>query len=175
MTPRPKSAFSGGTPNGAPIAALNGHSNGVPKQPNGAPPPPAPKSSRLFSGRFSALGVMALVSVIWATISAPTSEAGTYAVCSQNGERIYTVDANNTKVQCIVVNKAHIADTGTLCTFPPGDDPENFTNLDCIPLDSGHQKSLGGHYLLGNYQANLFPPIFQDPLSPTRVHRCPRN
>jgi hypothetical protein len=40
----------------------------------------------------------------------PTS----YAVCSREGPRIYTLDDSNPLTQCLVVQGSHIADSGTL-------------------------------------------------------------
>lgn len=44
----------------------------------------------------------------------------TYALCSHNNlePAIYTVDDEDTKVQCIVVHKSRIEDTGTLGALP---------------------------------------------------------
>ena len=39
---------------------------------------------------------------------------GPYALCSTEGKQIYTVDADNSRVECVVVNGAHIVDTGSL-------------------------------------------------------------
>lgn len=39
---------------------------------------------------------------------------GTYALCSPNGPSIYTVNAKNEKVQCIVVEGSKVIDTGSL-------------------------------------------------------------
>lgn len=40
----------------------------------------------------------------------PTS----YALCSKNVGKIYTVDANNTQTECIVVDGSYIVNTGSL-------------------------------------------------------------
>ena len=39
---------------------------------------------------------------------------GTYALCSPSGQNIYTVDSQNSKVQCIVVENSRISDLGPL-------------------------------------------------------------
>ncbi|KAI5889720.1 uncharacterized protein SCHCODRAFT_02510687 [Schizophyllum commune H4-8] len=39
---------------------------------------------------------------------------GPYALCSTEGKQIYTVDADNSRVECVVVNGPHIVDTGSL-------------------------------------------------------------
>ncbi|KAI4521922.1 amidohydrolase 3 [Schizophyllum commune Loenen D] len=39
---------------------------------------------------------------------------GPYALCSTEGKQIYTVDADNSRVECVVVDGAHIVDTGSL-------------------------------------------------------------
>jgi hypothetical protein len=41
-----------------------------------------------------------------------------YALCSRNGTRIYTVDAMNTKVQCAVIHNSKFVDVGPLCESP---------------------------------------------------------
>lgn len=38
----------------------------------------------------------------------------TYALCSKEGDKIYTVDGNNSKTQCIIVQQSYIIDTGSL-------------------------------------------------------------
>lgn len=44
----------------------------------------------------------------------------TYALCSPGAPKIYTVDGENTQVECFVVRDAHFVDTGSLGTvlFP---------------------------------------------------------
>lgn len=37
-----------------------------------------------------------------------------YALCSPNGQNIYTVDDHNTKVQCMLINRTRIIATGSL-------------------------------------------------------------
>ncbi|KAF5370724.1 hypothetical protein D9758_002094 [Tetrapyrgos nigripes] len=42
------------------------------------------------------------------------SPPGSYALCTPDGKNVYTVDARNTRAQCILVHKAMIVDTGSL-------------------------------------------------------------
>ncbi|GLB37251.1 putative amidohydrolase family protein [Lyophyllum shimeji] len=42
------------------------------------------------------------------------SAAGSYALCSRDGDKVYTVDAQNSQTQCIVVQGAYIVDRGSL-------------------------------------------------------------
>ncbi|KAF5385987.1 hypothetical protein D9615_002411 [Tricholomella constricta] len=66
--------------------------------------------------------IISLVSCIVLIISAyfsvdPRSlnaASDTYALCSRNGDNVYTVDAQNSRTQCIVVQGALIADRGSL-------------------------------------------------------------
>lgn len=37
-----------------------------------------------------------------------------YALCSRSGQNIYTVDHFNSRVQCVVVHRSEIVDTGSL-------------------------------------------------------------
>ena len=46
-----------------------------------------------------------------------TSLPDVYALCSAQGDKVYTVDANNSQTQCIVVSGSRIVDTGTLGEF----------------------------------------------------------
>lgn len=41
-----------------------------------------------------------------------------YALCTPDGKNVYTVDASNTRTQCILVHKALIVDTGSLGQCP---------------------------------------------------------
>ena len=43
------------------------------------------------------------------------TNSGHYAVCSNRGLNIHTVDENNTRVQCMVIRGAYIVDVGALC------------------------------------------------------------
>ncbi|KAJ6476492.1 amidohydrolase family-domain-containing protein [Mycena vitilis] len=80
--------------------------------PNGLHPPTRPPSARV-----AILGVSAVVSVLAVYLSgvlfSPSKHAGYYALCSPEG-KIYTVDSNNTKVECIVVNDSVIVTTGSI-------------------------------------------------------------
>lgn len=45
---------------------------------------------------------------------APKTLSGTYALCSHEVDKVYTVDENNSQTQCIVVHNGYIHDTGAL-------------------------------------------------------------
>lgn len=137
MSLHQRPAFSNG--------AHNGTANGAPKQGtklNGIHAPTPIKPRREFSSRFKALFALISLGVLWAAIRSSSHASDTYALCSQDGDDVYTVDANNAKTQCVVIRKAYILDTGSLCTFSPGDHPKNFTNPEHKCLDSGYQWSL---------------------------------
>ncbi|KAG6819678.1 hypothetical protein H0H93_009711 [Arthromyces matolae] len=40
-----------------------------------------------------------------------------YALCSHEGNKIYTVDADNSQVECIVISGSYVADRGSLGIF----------------------------------------------------------
>lgn len=48
--------------------------------------------------------------------TSPESLSTSYALCSRDGLHIHTVDDANARVQCLVVHKASIFDTGSLGT-----------------------------------------------------------
>ena len=47
----------------------------------------------------------------------PSVLSHSYALCSQQGDNIYTVDVNNARAECIVVEDSHIVDRGPLSRF----------------------------------------------------------
>ncbi|KAJ7679556.1 amidohydrolase family-domain-containing protein [Mycena polygramma] len=87
------------------------------RAPVSTPNDPHPPSTRPPSARVAILGVSAVVSVLAVYLSgilfSPSKHAGYYALCSPKGT-IYTVDSNNTKVECIVVNDSVIVTTGSI-------------------------------------------------------------
>ncbi|KAJ3574658.1 hypothetical protein NP233_g1624 [Leucocoprinus birnbaumii] len=100
---------------------LNGHSNGSaelksPGKSGGANlhSPPVAKNPKAFSGRFNTLFVFALLGTIWATFHSFNFGSNSYALCSRDGEGIYTVDEHNSKMQCVVVQEARIVDIGSI-------------------------------------------------------------
>lgn len=78
-----------------------------------------PKAAILQSNFLKLFSIATLASAIfWAKTSrAPGSMPASYAVCSVEGEGIYTVDNRNSRVQCIVVNTTRIIDIGDLGKF----------------------------------------------------------
>jgi hypothetical protein len=107
---------------------LNGQTNVSAKQsdkPNGVHPP---RSTRIpkFSARFNGLFVLALLGAVWATVRSSSFGTDIHALCSPDGDRIYTVDGNNTSVQCVVVRDSHIVDTGSLGERLSGDIKSEF-------------------------------------------------
>ncbi|KAF9451279.1 hypothetical protein P691DRAFT_699657 [Macrolepiota fuliginosa MF-IS2] len=101
-----------------PNGTSNGTLNGIPKQntkPNDTHTSSATKPRQTyFSGRFRALFALTFLGALSAAVRLSSHASGTYALCSQDGNHIYTVDANNTKVQCVVVRDSHILGTGSL-------------------------------------------------------------
>ncbi|KAJ7141779.1 amidohydrolase family-domain-containing protein [Mycena crocata] len=72
-----------------------------------------------------------LSTLLWPAHSGPTSQ---YALCSRH-TKIYTVDANNARVDCIVVNNSQIAYTGSLAdTRRQFDLPIRYVPRDAIVL-----------------------------------------
>ncbi|KIJ67588.1 hypothetical protein HYDPIDRAFT_149313 [Hydnomerulius pinastri MD-312] len=57
---------------------------------------------------------LALSLAFWYYPNGPAALSESYAVCSRTGAKIYTVDDNNTVLQCLVVRDALIVDTGSL-------------------------------------------------------------
>ena len=75
-------------------------------------PPTSNKSGR----RSFVILVGILVLIIYAYLASQSSTAlsHSYALCSRDGNNIYTVDENNSQTQCIVVHGSYIVDTGAL-------------------------------------------------------------
>jgi hypothetical protein len=75
-----------------------------------------------FSWTFFGLVVVSLtMSLILFKLYPSESEqeyfVPSYALCSPGGRQIYTVDQSNTRVQCLVVHRSLIFDTGSLGTL----------------------------------------------------------
>ncbi|KAI5898555.1 uncharacterized protein SCHCODRAFT_02612450 [Schizophyllum commune H4-8] len=51
---------------------------------------------------------------IWRYLDRGDAEGTTYAVCTREADGVYTVDAQNTATQCVVVSDEVVADTGSL-------------------------------------------------------------
>jgi hypothetical protein len=70
-----------------------------------------PKSS----GRiYLLLSVVALAGFLFLFSRTPSALSDSYALCSRDGAKIYTVDETNSQTQCIVVQNSYIIDTGAL-------------------------------------------------------------
>ncbi|TFK44572.1 amidohydrolase family-domain-containing protein [Crucibulum laeve] len=50
----------------------------------------------------------------WLRKDLPHPSDTTYAICSKEGNKIYTVDEHNTQQQCVVVHRGYIVETGSL-------------------------------------------------------------
>ncbi|KAJ8077031.1 hypothetical protein PM082_001454 [Marasmius tenuissimus] len=68
--------------------------------------------STKFFFLLSAIGISWALRGGFPTFSSNATKS--YALCSSEGNKIYTVDANNLAVQCIVVQGTRIVDTGSL-------------------------------------------------------------
>lgn len=61
------------------------------------------------------LGVTSIVVAYFlARKDQPPTLSKVYALCSEKANRVYIVDHDNTKAQCVVVNGSYIADIGSL-------------------------------------------------------------
>ncbi|KAF8441416.1 amidohydrolase family-domain-containing protein [Boletus edulis BED1] len=65
---------------------------------------------------LSVLIVSSLVTsaLFWLYTQVPPASVDAYAVCSRFGQRVYTVDDDNSAVQCLVIRDEFIVDTGSL-------------------------------------------------------------
>lgn len=86
-------------------------------------PPKSSKASFSFNIAIllssAVLAASVLIYMAWSsTPSDSIASKTTFALCSQDGRRdIYTVDAHNTQVQCLVVHDDLFIDVGDLGTF----------------------------------------------------------
>jgi hypothetical protein len=110
MPPQSSSAISDSTTNGTKVNHRKEKTNGQ--------APSVPKATRRgFFGRFGAITGFTFLAGLWAAIRHSSwAPRPSYALCSRDGDFIYTVDENNANVQCVVVKGAHISYTGSLCT-----------------------------------------------------------
>lgn len=88
-------------------------------KPSDAPGAQSPIHTPGRGGRvLTVLIFVSLVGVTWIlSRSGSVSSQESYALCSRDGAKIYTVDEHDYKVQCIVVHGHLIVDRGTLCEF----------------------------------------------------------
>jgi len=68
------------------------------------------KLPALFGSLAIALGIYV------ASKTRATTVPESYAICSKKGNKVYTVDDENSQTQCVVVSGAYIVDTGSLGT-----------------------------------------------------------
>jgi hypothetical protein len=85
----------------------NGHAPSVPKaKPRGSP------------GRLRAIIGSLVLAGLWAIVHfSGWALRPSHALCSRDGDFIYTVDQDNSNVQCVVVTGAYISYTGSLCAL----------------------------------------------------------
>ncbi|KAF8153667.1 hypothetical protein BJ912DRAFT_937591 [Pholiota molesta] len=79
-----------------------------------APVPVPPPSSRSWRWKLLAAAVFLSVVAYQLPTQSGRDPSATYALCSQDGNHIYTVDESNTSVECIVVQGSRIVDSGNL-------------------------------------------------------------
>ncbi|KAF8230148.1 hypothetical protein L208DRAFT_1438505 [Tricholoma matsutake] len=74
------------------------------------------KQSPTSGNRSFVILFLILALSIYAYFASKSSKAlsNSYALCSRDGNKIYTVDDMNTQTQCIVVHDSYIVDTGAL-------------------------------------------------------------
>ncbi|KAF8070294.1 amidohydrolase family-domain-containing protein [Lyophyllum atratum] len=58
--------------------------------------------------------ISSIVLLISAYLFSSTKASNSYALCSREGNKVYTVDAQNAQTQCIVVQGSYIVDLGSL-------------------------------------------------------------
>lgn len=63
--------------------------------------------------------VLLLAVFIFIDPRSPSNSPVSYVLCSKEGNKVYTVDSDNSQTQCIVVVGAFIADRGSLSMFVP--------------------------------------------------------
>lgn len=74
-----------------------------------------PASNKSDSRFFIILAGILLLCVYAYLPSKPwTALSDSYVLCSRDGNKIYTVDENNSQTECIVVHGSYIVDTGAL-------------------------------------------------------------
>ncbi|KAJ6497886.1 amidohydrolase family-domain-containing protein [Mycena sanguinolenta] len=77
--------------------------------------PTPPKSASPFWIFLGALGLSALVFVASSSFTGGSTDyLAPYVLCSSEPSKVYTVDAENSQTQCILVDSGYIAKTGTL-------------------------------------------------------------
>lgn len=76
------------------------------------------KSPRFSKGHLASV-LLAVTLIVYAYFQSPEAVSSSYAICSKDGKRIYTVDAQNSQTQCIVIRGSFIVDTGLLRRSPP--------------------------------------------------------
>lgn len=74
---------------------------------------PVPPPSRRWRWKILAAAT-ALSFVAYQVTHQGNHLLATYALCSSGGTNIYTVDENNTSVECVLIHNSRIVDTGQL-------------------------------------------------------------
>lgn len=90
------------------------------------------------------LCLASLCSVVVYQTHFPTGSgsADVHAVCSAQGADIYTVDENNTKVQCIVIRDSFVAATGSEGRMAAFARLHDLTPMQRLSSPNGHQSIL---------------------------------
>src|ERR1700733_12215519 len=74
-----------------------------------------PVSNKSNSPFFIILaGILSLCVYAYLASKPSAALSDSYALCSRDDNKIYTVDQNNSQTQCIVVSGSYIVDTGAL-------------------------------------------------------------
>lgn len=82
-----------------------------------SPPASAPHSTPWV---YKLLFAVAVSGYVLIAPQAPKTLPASYALCSREGNKIYTVDETNSQTQCIVIHQSHIVDKGVLREFREG-------------------------------------------------------
>lgn len=137
----------------------------VPAKEKLAPPVP-PKSASSLWILLAAVGISALVfSASNSFITGGSLDyLAPYALCSSDSSKVYTVDAQNSQTQCILIDNGYIANTGTL-----GVSSEMFGILLVYRV-----FCRGGQASLENRSRRRFPFRATNPLYTSGIDCCTR-
>ena len=101
-----------------PIRQLNGNAAEPPKQPTTHLVPATSNSNKW--GRVGAIVALSLITVfLSAYVQHVLLSNKSYAICSRDGQHIYTVEESEPRVQCMVVDGGYIRALGSLGWFHP--------------------------------------------------------
>lgn len=77
--------------------------------------PPSTSPARLRRWQYKILAAVVFFSFIAYQVGRPQlGIPETYALCSSEGRGIYTIDENDTTVECVLVHGAYVVDSGDL-------------------------------------------------------------